>query len=477
MARSGRNQSSPQPDPIRVRFDAFELDEANVRLLCEGKALTLPPTPFAVLCALARRPGSLLNKHDLLDEVWGHRFVGDSVLKTAISDLRTVLGDDPRNPRFIETVSRRGYRFIAATQPVSTAPTTSPAQAPQAAIPAAPFFVGRIGCTDAASARLGRRLQRPAFDRLGGGRAGHRQDGADRAFHREPRRRRLCTRPVRGSLRHLRAVPSRSRSARGPVPARQHRRTAAACRGADLAAAAAMAEHGGGTRRLATRAAGVSPDRMPREMGELLDRYTDRRPLLLVIEDLHWSDRATIELIDFLARRRSSPRLMWLASFRLAEVVALDHPLNPLRHELRLHGLCDEIVLDSFSESEVAEYVAERYPSLASDEAFVRALHARTDGVPLFVASVMSDVAARAAQSGDETQRPRRRSRTPRCRRISRPSSTITLPGSAASSERCCRRRPFAGRSSVSPRSRTRWGAMRRPSARLAMNLRASSCG
>ena len=146
--------------------------------------------------------------------------------------------------------------------------------------------------------------------------------------------------------------------------------------------------------------AGVSPDRMLREMGEVLDRSGERRPLLLVTEDLHWGDRATIQLIDYVARRRGSARLMWLASFRLAEVVALDHPLNLLRHELRLHDLCEEIVLDPFSEREVADYVAERSPAIASDEAFVRALHERTDGLPLFIASVMSEMSARAAQSG-----------------------------------------------------------------------------
>ena len=97
--------------------------------------------------------------------------------------------------------------------------------------------------------------------------------------------------------------------------------------------------------------AGVTADRMLREMGELLDRSGERRPLLVVTEDLHWSDRATIQLIDYVARRRGNARLMWLASFRLAEVVALDHPLNPLRRELRLHGLCEEIVLDPFSET------------------------------------------------------------------------------------------------------------------------------
>jgi hypothetical protein len=135
-------------------------------------------------------------------------------------------------------------------------------------------------------------------------------------------------------------------------------------------------------------------------MGELLDRYTETRPLLLVTEDLHWSDRATRQLMDHVARRRSSGRLMWLTSYRLAEVVALDHPLKALREELRLHGLCEEIVLDPFSEREVADYVAKRAPSMAADEAFVRALHERTDGVPLFVAQVITDVIERAAQAG-----------------------------------------------------------------------------
>ena len=146
--------------------------------------------------------------------------------------------------------------------------------------------------------------------------------------------------------------------------------------------------------------AGVSPDRMLREMGELLDRYTERRPLLLVTEDLHWSDRATIQLIDYIARRRGSARLMWLASFRLTEVVALDHPLNPLRRELRLHGLCEEIVLDPFSEARSpTTWRNDRHRS-PTDEAFVRALHERTDGLPLFVASITSEMSARAAQGG-----------------------------------------------------------------------------
>ena len=129
-------RSAAASDPVRVRFGRFELDEANACLLREGKPVALAPTPFAVLCALVRQPRSLLTKHALLDEVWGHQFVSDSVLKTAISDLRTVLEDDARQPRFIETVSRRGYRFIAAIA-LPTAPLASSEPLP------APSFIGR----------------------------------------------------------------------------------------------------------------------------------------------------------------------------------------------------------------------------------------------------------------------------------------------------------------------------------------------
>jgi DNA-binding winged helix-turn-helix (wHTH) protein len=101
-------------DPVRVRFDAFELDEPNALLLRDGKVVTLQPKPLAVLCALARTPGRLLTKNELLDMIWGHRYVTNASLKSAISELRAALDDDARQPRYIQTVSRRGYRFIAA---------------------------------------------------------------------------------------------------------------------------------------------------------------------------------------------------------------------------------------------------------------------------------------------------------------------------------------------------------------------------
>ena len=65
-----------------------------------------------------------------------------------------------------------------------------------------------------------------------------------------------------------------------------------------------------------------------------------------------------------------------------------------------MHGLCEEIVLDSFSEAEVAAYLSERWPGVAADENVVRAVHERTEGVPLFIASMVNDVAARSSAGG-----------------------------------------------------------------------------
>ncbi|MDH4612302.1 AAA family ATPase [Pseudomonas sp. BN102] len=381
----------PHPKPVQIRFGEFELDEENASLSRSGKAVALAPTPFTLLCELARQPGSLLTKDALLDAVWGHRFVSESALKTAISDLRTALGDEPKRPRFIETVSRRGYRFIAVPSPVPSMPPAS-ATVPTAGTHSLPSFIGRA---DEVS-----RLQR-AWERAYGG---------QRAVVW------LAGEPGIGKttlIEHFVASLGGVACARGHCV--EHYGTgepylpvlealADLCRSdptlpALLRAVAptwllqlpwlSTAEERDALRR---ELAGVGPDRMLREMGELLDRYTEQRPLLLVTEDLHWSDRATVQLIDYVARRRGRTRLMWLSSFRLAEVVALDHPLSSLRHELRLHRLCEEVVLDPFSEIEVADYVALRSASLAREETFVRALHERTDGVPLFVSSVISEV-------------------------------------------------------------------------------------
>ncbi len=393
------------PGPLRVRFGEFELDEANALLRRDGSAIPLAPTPFGLLCALARHPGALLSKHALLDQVWGHRYVSDSVLKTAISDLRTVLADDPREPRYIETVARRGYRFIATTTGLAVAvppPVVGSLVAEHISTGDSPVtpFIGR-------STQLAR--LRDAWDGATRGKravvwiAGEPGIGKTTLIEHFvsglgpiPCARGYCVEHYGTGEPYLPVLEALGQLCRADASV------------APLLSAVAPTwllqlpwlSNADQRESLGRELIGVSPDRMLRELGELLDRYTEHQPLLLVTEDLHWGDRATIQLIDYIARRRSSARFMWLSSFRLTEVIVSNQPLNAVRHELRLQGLCDEIVLDQFSEAEVAAYIAERSPSMSGDEGFVRALHERTDGVPLFVSSVTSDVIAHVEQRG-----------------------------------------------------------------------------
>src|SRR5215208_2598996 len=111
-------------------FGPFRLDPANARLTRGRLAVPLKPKAFDVLAHLVRRAGRLVTQEELIGAVWPDTIVGDSSLKSCVRQIRRALGDRVRNPQFVETVHRRGYRFIA---PVTAGETPTPAAAPAAA--------------------------------------------------------------------------------------------------------------------------------------------------------------------------------------------------------------------------------------------------------------------------------------------------------------------------------------------------------
>src|SRR5580658_677817 len=116
------------------QFDCFGLDTANQCLLHNGAPIDLPPKPFAVLRYLVENPGRLITHDELLDALWPETYVQPQVLRTYVLELRKVLGDDAGQPRFIQTLPKRGYRFVApVTERNGVAQNAAAEPAPQEA--------------------------------------------------------------------------------------------------------------------------------------------------------------------------------------------------------------------------------------------------------------------------------------------------------------------------------------------------------
>jgi DNA-binding winged helix-turn-helix (wHTH) protein len=104
------------PEDRHFRFGPFRVDPVNVCVWRGEEQILFPPITFAVLCYLLEHPSRVITKQTLLDAVWPNVNVSEAGLAVRVSEIRKALGDDPKKPQFIETVYRRGYRFI---QPVT----------------------------------------------------------------------------------------------------------------------------------------------------------------------------------------------------------------------------------------------------------------------------------------------------------------------------------------------------------------------
>src|SRR5580704_5839540 len=114
------------------RFDGVEIDVQNLRLTVGPDIRPLEPKSFRLLLFLVENAGRILPKDEIMAAVWPGTFVSDNSLARAITQVRKALDDDPRSPRYIETIPTVGYRFIAELQASESQP-----EAPDA-VPAAP---------------------------------------------------------------------------------------------------------------------------------------------------------------------------------------------------------------------------------------------------------------------------------------------------------------------------------------------------
>jgi DNA-binding SARP family transcriptional activator/predicted ATPase len=138
------------------------------------------------------------------------------------------------------------------------------------------------------------------------------------------------------------------------------------------------------------RALGAGGERMLREMLEALDALTADAPLVLVLEDLHWADHSTLDLLEALAFRPDPARLMVIGTFRPGEAAIAGHPLAALSRDLRTRDLCVELRVEPLSEPAIAELLARRLPAGEEPASGLAAtIRARTGGNCLFVKTLV----------------------------------------------------------------------------------------
>lgn len=387
-----------------LTFGDFSLDLSKEQLLCGGEAVGLTPKAFAVLRRLVEDGGQLVSKEELLQAGWGKTHVSDGVLKVIILEIRRALEDDPAAPRFIETVPRRGYRF--------TAPRTRSPRLPAAADMRA-ALVGR----DALLAQLDQRLEQA--------RAGQRQllflsgeAGIGKTAVLDTFMARAASDPdlliARGAcLEHYGAA-----EAYLPVLEALGRLLREPGADAVLRVLKSYAPtwlvqlpwlDDRGSREAHGELLGVTKERMLREMAEALETLTATTPLLLVLEDLHWSDLSTLDLLGMLARRQEAARLLVVGSYRSVDVIVKAHPLRALVQELRVRRQCEDIPLALLRPPHVAAYLAQRFGGHAFPSELARAVHQRTDGNPLFMVRVVDElVVLRVVEPEDDRWRLRK---------------------------------------------------------------------
>jgi tetratricopeptide (TPR) repeat protein len=337
---------------------------------------------------LIEHPGQLVRHDELLEAVWKSTHITVGTLHSSIQELRKALGDDARQPCYIETVHRRGFRFIAdvdirerreesSSTPV---PVIAPAQtlhgrsdeiatldalrtAADAGTRQTVFVTGEIGIGKTSLLRNFSQRS-PQFD-VAWGQSLH-SYGDGEAFH-----------PVLDAFERL----CRSEADAGTQSVLRR------CAPSWLLQLPSLLGPGE-AESLRGQLGPVKRDRMLRELCVAIDISTRDRPLLLVLEDLHWSDPATVELIGALSERIEPARFMLLASYRPVDAALPGHPIARLHRELRQRGASRDLPLKPLSEDAAGSYLCERFDWQAPPSGLAALIQDQTDGNPLLMVTM-----------------------------------------------------------------------------------------
>ena len=372
-------------------FGPFRLDLVNHCLWRGDERARLTPKAFDVLRYLVEHADRLVTQDELLEALWPDTYVNPEGIRKYILEIRKVLGDRSDQPAFIETFPKRGYQFVAAVTDERTAPPAV------AALGAARDMVGRqegLGRLDGyLQAALGGQRQLVFVT----GEAGIGKTTLVDAFQQE-----AAGRPG------LRIARGQCLEGFGGIEAYYPMLEA-------IGSLIRSEEDGSLMQALAQRAPtwliqfpgllkpeqreslqreilGSTRERMVRELCEALESIAAQTPLLVILEDLHWVDPSTLDLISAFTRRRNPAKVLLLGTYRPVDVVLSQSPLKTLKQDLFVRRLCHEIVLERLEESDVADYLAKNFSIESLPAGLANLIHQNSGGNPLFMVAIVQDM-------------------------------------------------------------------------------------
>jgi len=428
----------PLPTYQIYEFGPFRLEVEERRLLREGHLVRLRAKVFDTLRVLVEHQGHLVGKEELMQTIWPDSIVEENNLDHNISTLRRALGGKATGQQYIETVPRQGYRFVATVKqirenPERVVPSDEEGQwvgvselisshdqtvkAWEAQLKAARLALAGTEAgqpepiTDRLLCHVGRQQELTelfsAFERAA---VGH---GSLLCFAGEPgigktalvkqfcRRlhiqRRNCTvatgscsERLEGSeafLPILEAFESLFANPEGLALQELMKLTAPTwyVQVAPLWATAALS-----FAQVLADAKAASRERLKREFCAFLAEISNIRPLVLFLDDVHWADASTVEILAYLAKKLPSMRVLVVVAYRPTEMWLAQHPFPAVRQELQRHAVCRELSVGRLSREEVDSYLTTQLAEAPLAPGLAEFIYNRTEGNPLFMGDLVT---------------------------------------------------------------------------------------
>ena len=376
-------------------FEPFRLDTDNHCLWRADERLSLTPKAFEVLSYLVEHKARLVTHDEILEAIWTDTHVNPEVVKKAILEIRRILGDRPDKPAFIETLRKRGYQFIAAVTDARAGVRLESDGVSENRIVGRETALAKMeACLDRAfagqrqlilvtgEAGIGKTKlvdlfqQRAALRRETVIIRGHCIEGfgGKEAYY-----------PILEALGHLASQAQQTDllqllAKTAPTWLVQF-------------ASLVNTEERDALRR---EVLGSTRERMVREVCEALEAISIRTPLVIILEDLHWVDPSTVDVISALARRRLYAKLVFIGTYRPSGALAPGTPLRHVTQDLLVHRLCEEIAVEPLERPEIDEYLARVFPEHGFSSGVSELIRRQSGGNALFMTTLVEDMVARS---------------------------------------------------------------------------------